>query len=141
MQHPFEIYNKIGMPTCLFQLQKLPWYYVELEASMIFISRIMRIIIQKNTLCTNKFRVIFSCSNCVSCLTEKAPPVLPSSWVYSWNSRTLLKVNPSQVKVCNFVRSDVILRCKSATLLEVKICNFTKMQISHGYFSRLLTRF
>ena len=37
---------------------------------MIFISRVISIIIQKNTLCTSKIRVIYFCPNCVSVLSE-----------------------------------------------------------------------
>ena len=39
---------------------------------MIFIFEIISIIIQKNTLCTNKFCVIYFCPNCVNFLTENA---------------------------------------------------------------------
>ena len=37
---------------------------------MIFISRVISIIIQKNTLCTSKIRVIYFCPNCVSVPSE-----------------------------------------------------------------------
>ena len=39
---------------------------------MIFISGIISIIIQKNTLCTNKFGVTYFCPNWVICLPENA---------------------------------------------------------------------
>ena len=38
---------------------------------MVFISGVIRIIIQKNTLCANKTRVIYFCPNCVNFLPWK----------------------------------------------------------------------
>ena len=55
------------------------------------------------------------------------------------NPGTLLKMNPSQVKacnftktkvkVCNFIRNDLLLRYNSTTLLEVNVYNSTKIEI------------
>ena len=89
----------IGMANCLFQWKKSD-YDVKLnrETSMIFISGIITIIIQKNTLCSNKVCVIYFWPNCVNFWLKKfiiyflrgamvpsAPPLCPQLVrLYGW---------------------------------------------------------
>ena len=80
---------------------------------MIFISGVMSIIVQKNTLCANTVRVIYFCPNCVNFLPENlyffyfflgwatAQPGPPSSSDYDCLEGTIyLSRNSLQVNQC-----------------------------------------
>ena len=88
-----------------FQWKKQPWCWSKLEVSLIFISGIISIIIQKNTICTNKIRVIHFCPNFVFFLPENVhsfyflgwllPPMRPclrSSFPFSVSVELILHI-------------------------------------------------
>ena len=56
---------------------------------MIFISGIVSITIQKNTLCTNKTCVIYFCPNCVNVLPKK-----PHNFIVGWKTAHPLSNTP-----------------------------------------------
>ena len=49
----------IDLTKCFFQWKRWPWCWIKLEMLMIFISGIINVNIQKNTVCTNKISVLF----------------------------------------------------------------------------------